>query len=57
MHGSQDVLIPMVLFFVVGLLIFLVIRAFMLWYWKINIIVDRLDRILAALEKSNISRS
>jgi hypothetical protein len=51
MHGSQDFVGPFIAFLVIGFLVFLAIRAFMLWYWKINAIVDRLDQILAALKK------
>lgn len=53
MHGSQDFVGPFMVFLVIGFLVFLAIRAFMLWYWKINVIVDRLDQILAALKKTS----
>jgi hypothetical protein len=42
----------MIVFLVFAFLVFLAIRSFMLWYWKINVIVDRLDQILAALTKT-----
>ena len=34
-------------------LLFIALRAVMLWYWKINTIVERLDQILAELKKPN----
>jgi hypothetical protein len=32
---------------------FLIFRQIVLWYWKINEIVERLDGILAELKKAN----
>jgi type IV secretory pathway VirB2 component (pilin) len=32
---------------------FLLLREVMAWYWKINMIVARLDSILAELKKAN----
>ncbi len=55
MHGSQDFVGLFIVFLVIGFLVFLAIRAFMLWYWKINTIVDRLDQILAALNRTGSS--
>lgn len=52
MHGSSDVAGTMIVALIIGLLVFLAIRALMLWYWKINIIIERLDQILAALKKT-----
>jgi len=52
MHGSSDIAGAMIVFLVIGFLVFLAIRALMLWYWKINVIVERLDEILAALQKT-----
>jgi hypothetical protein len=51
MHGPSDYLVSMIVTLVIAFLIFLAIRAFMLWYWKINVIVERLDHLLAALKK------
>lgn len=36
---------------VVFLVAFLVLRGVMLWYWRINEIITKLDRILAELQK------
>ena len=35
----------------VFLLVFLLLRAFVLWYWKIGEGLKKLDRIIALLEK------
>jgi hypothetical protein len=39
-----------------GLVIFLILRAVMLWYWKIDVIVEKLDRIANATELTAESR-
>lgn len=57
MYSSQDFWISLIAFLVVALLIFLAFRAFMLWYWKINVIVDRLDKILNALQNLHTGKS
>ncbi len=36
----------------IGLVIFLVLRAVMLWYWKIDVIVNKLDVIATASQYS-----
>ncbi len=38
----------------VGLLLLLILRALFLWYWKINLIVQKLDGILNELKRKNI---
>ncbi len=38
----------------VGLLLLLILRALFLWYWKINLIVQKLDGILNELKVRNI---
>lgn len=43
----KAVLVSIVIF----LIAFLVLRGVMLWYWKINEIVTKLDLILAELKK------
>lgn len=35
--------------------IFLVFRAFVLWYWKVNVIVSKLDAVVEELKKINNS--
>ncbi len=52
MQGSSDYLVTLIVTLAIAFLIFLAVRAFMLWYWKINVIVERLDQILAALKKT-----
>lgn len=37
------------------LVLFLLLRTVALWYWRINDIVMRLDRIAAAVERANAS--
>ncbi len=38
----------------VGLLLLLILRSLFLWYWKINLIVQKLDGILNELKVRNI---
>ena len=42
------------LFFLVGIGIFLLFRAFWLWYWKIDKIVELLEKIDDKITKPNI---
>ncbi len=41
-------------FLLVGFVLFMILRALFLWYWKINLIVQKLDGILNELKVRNI---
>ncbi len=56
MHDPAQSLFGVIAVLAIVLLIFLAIRALMLWYWKINIMVNHLSDILAELKKMNGSK-
>jgi len=37
---------------IIVLVVFIVLRGFMLWYWRINDVITKLDLILAELKKT-----
>ncbi|MFA6246245.1 MAG: hypothetical protein WC615_04850 [Mucilaginibacter sp.] len=41
----MDVIFPLLLVLAISIVVFLVFRAVMLWYWKIDIIVNELEAI------------
>jgi hypothetical protein len=54
---STELFIGTTVFAIVfGFLLFLLLRALMLWYWKINLIVQKLEGILVELKKISSSR-
>lgn len=50
-------LLTVIGYFIVIVALFLIFREVMLWYWRINHIVDRLDRILTTLDKKSVPKS
>ncbi len=39
-----------IMLFLVGFVLFMILRSLLLWYWKINLIVQKLDGILNELK-------
>lgn len=54
MGGSVSILGILVSILIL-IAIFLVFRAFVLWYWKVNVIVSKLDAVVEELKKINNS--
>ncbi len=47
---TSDIVVGTLIILAIIVLIFLALRALMLWYWKINHIVERLDQIIMELK-------
>ena len=45
----ENILIPLI----IAIVVFLIARELVIWYWKINKIVDLQEQILAELKKMN----
>ncbi len=53
MGVQGDMFVPFAFSLLVLIALFLIFRAVMLWYWKINVIIERLDGILNELKRQN----
>lgn len=47
MNASSDTVLAIIIFFI----LFLILREFITWYWKLNKISDTLERIETLLEE------
>lgn len=48
-----EFIIPSIFIVGIGLLLFLALRAIMLWYWKVDVIVNHLESVSAKLSFQN----